>query len=253
MNAAVFAIENIPLIKKGDDIARIFLERAQLHEHDIFVISSTVVSKSEGRIISLETVKPTEKAKLIAMKNKIDPRFVQVVLDESTEILLDSPFLLVRIKTGSICVNAGIDHSNVEGCDNVLLLPEDPDKSALDIKRSLFDCTGKNVSVIITDTNGRAFRTGQTGAAIGCAGIKPTRDWRGTKDLFGRILEVKNEGIADEIAGFANIMMGEGNGGVPIVIIRGFDLYHESNGIKELYRPESEDEIRMAILKSRAI
>jgi coenzyme F420-0:L-glutamate ligase/coenzyme F420-1:gamma-L-glutamate ligase len=253
LNAAVFAVENIPLIKKGDDIARIFLQRAQLREHDIFVISSTVVSKSEGRIISLEIVKPTERAKLIAMKNKIDPRFVQAVLDESTEILLDSPFLLVRIKNGSICVNAGIDHSNVEGCDNVLLLPEDPDKSALDLKRSLFNFTGKNVSVIITDTNGRAFRTGQTGAAIGCAGIKPTRDWRGTKDLFGRVLEVKNEGIADEIAGFANIMMGEGNGGMPIVIIRGLDLYNESNGIKELYRPESEDEIRKAILKSRAI
>jgi coenzyme F420-0:L-glutamate ligase / coenzyme F420-1:gamma-L-glutamate ligase len=253
LNAAVFAIENIPLIKKGDDIARIFLQRADIYEHDIFVISSTVVSKSEGRIISLEIVNPTERAKLIAMRNKIDPRFVQAVLDESTEILLDSPFLLVRIKTGSICVNAGIDHSNVEGCDNVLLLPEDPDKSALGIKQSLFDYTGKNVSVIITDTNGRAFRTGQTGAAIGCAGIKPTRDWRGTKDLFGRILEVKNEGIADEIAGFANIMMGEGNGGMPIVIIRGLDLYHESNGIKELYRPESEDEIRKAILKSRAI
>ncbi len=253
MNAAVFAIKNIPLIKKGDDIARIFLEREELREHDIFVISSTVVSKSEGRIISLETVKPTERAKLIAMKNKIDPRFVQVVFDESTEILLDSPFLLVRIKTGSICVNAGIDHSNVEGCDNVLLLPEDPDRSALDIKQSIFNYTGKNVSVIITDTNGRAFRTGQTGAAIGCAGIKPTRDWRGTKDLFGRILEVKNEGIADEIAGFANIMMGEGNGGMPIVIIRGLDLYNESNGIKELYRPESEDEIRKAILKYRAI
>jgi coenzyme F420-0:L-glutamate ligase/coenzyme F420-1:gamma-L-glutamate ligase len=253
LNAAVFAIENIPLIKKGDDIARIFLQRAELREHDIFVISSTVVSKSEGRIISLETVKPTERAKLIAIKNKIDPRFVQVVLDESTEILLDFPFLLVRMKNGSICVNSGIDHSNVEGCDNVLLLPEDPDKSALDLKISLFNYTGKNVSVIITDTNGRAFRTGQTGAAIGCAGIKPTRDWRGTKDLFGRILEVKNEGITDEIAGFANIMMGEGNGGIPIVIIRGLDLYHESNGIKELYRHESEDVIRKAILKSRAI
>lgn len=253
MNAAVFAVENIPLIKKGDDIARIFLQRAQLCEHDIFVISSTVVSKSEGRIISLEIVNPTKRAKLISMKNNVDPRFVQAVLDESMEILLDFPFLLVRLKNGSICVNAGIDRSNVEGCDNILLLPEDPDKSALDLKRSLFNYTGKNVSVIITDTNGRAFRTGQTGAAIGCAGIKPTRDWRGTRDLFGRVLEVKNEGIADEIAGFANIMMGEGNGGMPIVIIRGLELYSESNGIKELYRPESEDVIRKAILKSRSI
>ncbi|MDL5502381.1 MAG: coenzyme F420-0:L-glutamate ligase, partial [Candidatus Methanoperedens sp.] len=149
-----------------------------------------------------------------------DPRFVQAVLDESVEILLESPFLLVRIKNGSICVNAGIDHSNVEGSDNILLLPKNPDKSAFDLKKSLFNYTGKNVSVVITDTNGRAFRTGQTGAAIGCAGIKPTRDWRGTKDLFGRVLEVKNEGIVDEIAGFANILMGEGDGGMPIVVIR---------------------------------
>lgn len=253
MNAAVFAVENIPLIKKGNDIARILTQRAELREHDIVVISSTVVSKSEGRIISQGKLNPTEKAKRIATMNKTDPRFVQAVLDESKEILLDFPFLLVRIKNGSICVNAGIDHSNVEGSDNVLLLPEDPDKSALGLKRSLFNYTGKNVSVIIIDTNGRAFRTGQTGAAIGCAGIRPTRDWRGTKDLFGRVLEVKNEGIVDEIAGFANLLMGEGDGGMPIVVIRGLDLYDESNGIKELYRPENEDVIRDALIKSRSV
>ena len=253
MNAAVFAVENIPLIKNGDDIALILTQRAQLSEHDIIAISSTVVSKSEGRVISLKNLNPTERAKLIALVNKTEPQFVQAVLDESVEILLESPFLLVRMKNGSICVNAGIDHSNVEGSDNILLLPEDPDKSALDLKRSLFNYTGKNVSVIITDTNGRAFRIGQTGAAIGCAGIKPTRDWRGTKDLFGRVLEVKNEGIVDEIAGFSNILMGEGNGGIPIVVIRGLDLYSESDGIKELYRPENEDVICKAILKSRSV
>ncbi|NJD53183.1 MAG: coenzyme F420-0:L-glutamate ligase [Candidatus Methanoperedens sp.] len=253
MNAAVFAVENIPLIKKGDDIARILAQRAQLCEHDIIVISSTVVSKSEGGIISLKNMKFTERAELIAMKNKTDPRFVQAVLDESVEILLESPFLLVRTKNGSICVNAGIDHSNVEGSDNILLLPKNPDKSASDLKKSLFNYTGKNVSVVITDTNGRAFRTGQTGAAIGCAGIKPTRDWRGTKDLFGRVLEVKNEGIVDEIAGFANILMGEGDGGMPIVVTRGLDLYSESDGINEIYRPEKEDVIRRAILKSRSV
>ncbi|MFZ3169732.1 MAG: coenzyme F420-0:L-glutamate ligase [Candidatus Methanoperedens sp.] len=253
MNAAVFAVENIPLIKKGDDIARILIQRAQLSEHDIIAISSTVVSKSEGRVISLKNVNPTERAKLIALNNKIEPQFVQAVLDESVEILLESPFLLVRMKNGSICVNAGIDHSNVEGSDNILLLPEDPDKSASDLKKSLFNYTGKNVSVIITDTNGRAFRIGQTGAAIGCAGIKPTRDWRGTKDLFGRVLEVKNEGTVDEIAGFSNILMGEGDGGLPIVVIRGLDLYSESDGIKELYRSENEDVIRKAILKSRSV
>jgi len=253
LDASAFAVKNIPLIRKGDDIARILTQRAQIMEHDIVVVSSTVVSKAEGRVISQANLDPTERAKLIGIKNNCDPRFVQAVLDESTEVLLESPFLLVRIKNGSICVNAGIDHSNVEGSDNILLLPEDPDKSALEIKRSLFDYTGKNVSVIITDTNGRAFRIGQTGAAIGCAGIKPTRDWRGTKDLFGRILEVKNEGIVDEIAGFANILMGEGDGGMPIAVIRGLGLYDEANGIQELFRPENEDVIRKAILKLQSV
>ncbi|MFZ3060740.1 MAG: coenzyme F420-0:L-glutamate ligase [Candidatus Methanoperedens sp.] len=252
MNATVFAVENIPLIKQGDDIALILSEQTELKENDIVVISSTIVSKSEGRIIPLGIVKPTERAKTIANKNQSDPRFVQAVLDESEEILLESPFLLVRTKHGSICVNAGIDHSNVEGSDNILLLPEDPDASALKIKDSIFKYTGKKASVIITDTNGRAFRIGQTGAAIGIAGIKTTRDWRGTEDLFGRVLEVKNEAIVDEIAGFANILMGEGNGGMPIVIIRGLNLYHESYGIRELFRPEKEDVIRRA-LKAQSI
>ncbi len=251
MSVTAFAVGNIPLIKQGDDIARLLSEKTELKEHDIVVISSTIVSKSEGRILSLDDVNVTKKAKIIAKTNDNDPRFVQAVLDESEEILLESPFLLVRTKNGSICVNAGIDRSNVEGSDNVLLLPEDPDKSALELKEAIFKLTGKKVSVIITDTNGRAFRLGQTGAAIGIAGIKATRDWRGTKDLFGRVLEVKNEAIVDEIAGFANILMGEGSGGTPIVIVRGLELYHESHGIKELLRPEEEDVIRRG-LKSRS-
>jgi coenzyme F420-0:L-glutamate ligase/coenzyme F420-1:gamma-L-glutamate ligase len=252
LNATAFAVKNIPLIKQGDDIALILSEQTEFREHDIVVISSTVVSKSEGRIVSLDSVKPTQRAKIIAKRNYNDPGFVQAVLDESTEILLESPFLLVRTRNGSICVNAGIDHSNVEGEKNILLLSEDPDKSARKLKGSILKYTGKNVSVIITDTNGRAFRIGQTGTAIGIAGIKATRDWRGTKDLFGRVLEVKNEAVVDEIAGFANILMGEGNGGMPIVIIRGLDMYHESYGIRELYRPEKEDVIRRA-LKAQSI
>jgi coenzyme F420-0:L-glutamate ligase/coenzyme F420-1:gamma-L-glutamate ligase len=247
-----FVVENIPLIRPGDDIGRFITEKTKLEEHDIVVISSTIVSKSENRIISMNSIKATQKAEDLARRNNNDPRFIQAVLDESVDVLLESPFLLVRTKNGSICVNAGIDHSNVEGAENILLLPESPDESAKKIKNSLFKLSGKKVSVIIIDTNGRAFRNGQTGAAVGIAGIKPTRDWRGTKDLFGRVLEVKNEGVVDEIAGFANILMGEGDGGTPVVIFRGLDVYCESYGIKELYRLEKEDEILKA-LKSRLI
>lgn len=249
MIATAFAVENIPLIKPHDDIGKLLSEKTELLDSDIVVISSTIVSKSENRILSLNDVKVTARAKIIAKNNSNDPRFVQAVLDESKEILLESPFLLVRTGSGSICVNAGIDRSNVEGNENVLLLPENPDESARKIKDSIFRCSGKKVSVIITDTNGRAFRMGQTAAAIGIAGIRPTRDWRGSKDLFGRILEVKNEAIVDEIAGFANILMGEGDGGTPVAVISGINLYHESCGIKELYRPEKDDVIRRALVK----
>ncbi len=252
MKATAFTIENIPLIKPGDDIGRLICERTKLEEQDIIVISSTIISKSENRILAMDEMKVTQSAKRIAKKNGNDPGFVQAVLDESEEILLESPFLLVRTKNGSICVNAGIDRSNVEGSFNILLLPASPDESARKIKDTIFAITGKKVSVVITDTNGRAFRIGQTGAAIGIAGIKPARDWRGTKDLFGRVLEVKNEAIADEIAGFANLLMGEGNGGTPIAVIRGLDLYDESGAIADLYRPEKEDVIRNA-LKSLSI
>jgi len=252
LKVTAFAVPGIPLIKPGDDLAHLLIGLVEIKEHDTIEVSSTIVSKSEKRIVALNKLKVTERAKNIAKLNNIDPRFVQAVLDESDEIFLEHPFLLTLKKGGGICVNAGIDHSNVEGNENILLLPEDPDESAREIKDSIFKLTGKKVSVIITDTNGRAFRMGQTGAAIGIAGIKATRDWRGTKDLFGKVLEVKNEGVVDEIAGFANIMMGEGDGGTPVAIIRGLGLYDESYGIKDLYRPENEDVIRRALVKAQS-
>ena len=250
MSVTAFAVENIPLIKPEDDIGIILCEKSEFEDNDIVVISSTIVSKSEDRILPLDNVNVTEKAECIARKNNSDPRLVQAVLDESIEILLEKPFLLVRNRNGCICVNAGIDNSNVQGESNVLLLPENPDKSANKIKDTIYEISEKRVSVIITDTNGRAFRIGQTGAAIGLAGIRPTKDWRGTQDLFGRVLEVKNEAVVDEIAGFANILMGEGNGGTPVVVIRGLNLYHEPCTIHELYRPEEEDVIRQALVLS---
>ncbi len=247
MKATAFTVENIPLIKPGDNIGKIISERTKLEEHDIVIISSTVVSKSENRIRSINNISVTEKAKNIALKNGNQPEFVQAVLDESIEVLLEYPFLLVCTKNGSVCVNAGIDRSNVEGSVNVLLLSKDPDESARKIKDKLFKLTGKKVSVIITDTNGRAFRIGQTGAAVGIAGIKAMRDWRGTCDLFGRVLEVKNEGVVDELACFANLLMGEGDGGTPVVIIRGLEMYDESSVISDLFRPENEDVIIKAL------
>ena len=250
MNLSAYTVPDIPLIQKGDDLAEIICERTVLHDHDIIAIASTIVAKAEGRIIELQDISPSEHAISIAECNCSDPRFVQMVLDESEEILLESPFLLVKTRNGNICVNAGIDGSNIDR-GYVVLLPENSDQSAKNIRDEIFSITDKKVSVIVTDTNGRAFRDGQTGVAIGISGIRPTRDWRGSCDLFGNVLEVANEAIVDELAGAANLLFGEACDGTPVVIISGLDFYAEEDGIGRMYFPESEDVIRSALMQTR--
>lgn len=211
------------------------------------VISSTIVSKSEGNVVNLSTVKASKEAEEIAKLTNNDPRFVQLVINESSRILLKNPFLLTETKKRYVCVNAGIDYSNIEN-GWVVKLPDDPDESARRIKAQIYKYTGKKVSVIINDTSGRAFKKGQVRNAIGIAGIYPTRDWRGKKDLFGNVLKANNEAIVDELSGFANLLMGEGNDGIPVVVIRGLNLYEEKYGIQELYRNEEKDVIKKALL-----
>lgn len=246
MEVHAYTVKNIPMIQPGDSIADIIFQRTQIEFNDIVILASTIVSKAEGRIIDPVKINPTQEAIQLSKKVQLDPAFVQTVLDESIEIILESPIFLVRHISGNICINAGIDVSNVE--DGLLLLPTDPDRSAKKIKEDLFKLTGKKVSVIITDTNGRAFREGQTGFAIGVAGIKTHHDWRGSTDLYGNVLEVANEAVVDELAGFGNCLMGEGNWGTPVVIIRGLDLYSNSDGVDALYRSPETDVIRSALL-----
>ncbi len=248
MHFNAFTVPDIPLVKKGDDLAEIICQKTHLCDRDIVVIASTVVAKAEGRVTRLAAIAPSDRAIAIAEQSEGDPGFVQAVLDESEEILLESPFLLVKTQSGNICVNAGIDGSNIDS-GRIILLPEDPDGSAKNIREDIFSMTGKNVSVIITDTNGRAFRDGQIGVAIGISGIAPTRDWRGSCDLFGNVLEVANEAVVDEIAAAANLLFGEGSDGTPVVVIRGLDFYAEEEGIRGIYFPESEDVIRNALVR----
>ncbi|MCK4937165.1 MAG: coenzyme F420-0:L-glutamate ligase [Methanosarcinales archaeon] len=245
MRINAFTVEDIPLITKDHNIAKIICSLAQLDENDIVVVASTIVSKVEGRIIDPEQITPTLEAIRISKQTDNDPKFVQAVLDECTEVLLESPIFLVRHTSGNICINAGVDESNVE--NGLLLLPTDPDESAKKLKDDIFMLTKKHVSVIITDTNGRAFREGQTGIALGVAGINTHHDWRGSSDLFGTILEVANEAVVDEIAGFANCMMGEGNWGTPVVVIRGFELLSDGDGMNAMYRPPETDIISNAL------
>ena len=246
------ALSDIPLIKAQDDLAKIIYKKIELKDNDVVIIASTIVAKSENRKFKIENIVPKKLAIDIANKNQKDPKFVQAVLDRSKECLIESPMMLVESKSGLVCINAGIDDSNVEN-GFLLDLPEDSDKSAFRIGETLKKLTGKKVSIIITDTNGRAFKIGQTGVAIGVYGIHPIKDWCGKKDLFGNILEVTKEAVADEIASAANLLMGEGDGGVPIILLRGLNMHTDDEvSIAESYRDNSEDVIRkgLRVLKS---
>jgi coenzyme F420-0:L-glutamate ligase/coenzyme F420-1:gamma-L-glutamate ligase len=208
----------------------------ELEDGDVLCLASTIVAKAEGRSRSLEDYTPTARAAEIAGAIGKDPRFVQAVLDESADVLLDRPFLLVATRFGHIGVNAGIDQSNVGG-DRILLLPKNPSASAEMIRSRL----GKDCAVIITDTCGRPFRCGVTGVAVGFAGMAALRDWRGKRDMHGKALEITLEAIVDEIAGMANLLMGEADDGTPAAVFRGL-LYPRSGG--RVFMPEEKDVIR---------
>ncbi|HPJ30859.1 MAG TPA: coenzyme F420-0:L-glutamate ligase [Methanothrix sp.] len=236
-------VKGLPAIGEGDDLAAMILDRFPIRDGDVVCIASTVVSKSEGRARKLEDYSPSARAEEIAKRLDKDPGFVQAVLEESEEVLLDRPFLLVATKFGHIGVNAGIDRSNVGG-GRILLLPENPGASADRIRRGL----QKDCAVIVTDTCGRAFRCGVAGVAIGWSGVAALRDWRGERDLEGRELEITQEAIADEIAGMANLLMGEGGDGTPVVVVRGLEVPRAGG---RLFRPKDLDVIRDRLQESR--
>lgn len=229
-------IYSLPVIKKGDDLASLIESRFELQNGDVVCIASTVVAKSEDRFRRLEDYVPSVRAARIAKSLSKDPRFVQAVLDESRDTLLECPFLLSVTKFGHIGVNAGIDQSNV-GEGRILLLPENPSASAERIRKGL----KKDCAVIITDTCGRPFRCGVAGVAVGWSGIAALRDWRGEADIHGRKLEITLEAIADEIAGMANMLIGEAGDATPAAVFRGLK-YSRSGG--SLFRPKDIDVIR---------
>ncbi len=226
-------IRGLPVIKEGDDLAALIQSLFELQDGDVLCIASTVIAKSEGRFRSLEDYDPGNRARELAQELGKDPRFVQAILDESEEIILDRPFLLVKTKFGHTCANAGIDWSNVGG-GRMLLLPENPTASAERIRSRL----RKDCAVIITDTCSRPFRSGVTGVAIGWSGIGAWKDWRGEADIHGKVLEITLESIVDEIAGMTNLLIGEAGDGTPAAVIRGMK-YPKAGGT--LFMPKSVD------------
>jgi len=222
----VIGLESFPMVKQGDNLAELIVaalqrESVALNDGDVVVIAHKVVSKAEGRILRLKDVKPSEKAEEIAKVTLRDSRLVELVLQETKSIVkITSEILIAEDRQGWVCVNAGVDKSNVEGEDAYALLPTHPDESARQIRSEIMRKTGRNVAVIISDTYSRPFRRGQVEFAIGIAGIDPFRDYRGVKDLFGHVLKVKNTAVADEIASAAELIMGQGKEGAPVVIIK---------------------------------
>jgi coenzyme F420-0:L-glutamate ligase/coenzyme F420-1:gamma-L-glutamate ligase len=240
----VMGVQGLPLIHTGDNIAEMICEKVPLQDGDILCIASTIYSKSKGFTKPLASIIPSDRAQRLAILNDEDPRFVQAVLDASTDIILEHPFILSELASGHIGVRAGVDQSNIED-GMVIFLPPDPMNAARELKDQIRNFVSKDVGVIITDTCGRSFRRGQTGNAIGWSGFFAIRDFRGDTDLFGHVLKITEEAVVDEIAGFANFVMGESNNGVPAVIFRNCPRW---TGHDNLYFRNDED-ITKRVLK----
>lgn len=244
-------LENIPLIRQGDNLADIILNATNftLVDNDIFVIAQKIVSKSEERMVSLADVLPSQEAIDLANKTEKDPRLVELILQESNEVVrFRKNVIVVEHKLGFICANAGIDHSNVLGDgdnkDMVLLLPKNPDQSAKLIREEIKNKTNKNVGVMIIDSHGRAWRNGTVGVCIGLSGIPALIDERGFKDLFGYTLQATIIGVADELAAAASLMMGQAAEGTPVVHVRGFPYPLGEGSLQEIIRSKDMDMFR---------
>lgn len=252
MRLTLTALTGIPMIRPGDDLAAIVITSLEesaltLADGDILILGQKVISKAEGRMVNLATIKPGPRAHELAKEVDKDPRLVELMLGESRKILRTRPgTIIVQHKLGFVCANAGIDHSNVAGSDEVgkeyvLLLPCDPDSSAAEIRSKLEAHSGKHLAVMIIDSHGRAWRLGTVGVCIGLSGIPPLVDERGWKDLFGYTLQATIVGAADELAAAASLVMGQANEGTPVVHARGFPHKLGTGALRDLIRPEDQD------------
>jgi coenzyme F420-0:L-glutamate ligase/coenzyme F420-1:gamma-L-glutamate ligase len=246
------ALPGIPMVRPGDDLAAIVVaatrEAALIPAHgDVFAVAQKVVSKAEGRYVDLATVTPSPRALELAAGTGKDPRHVEVILCESTEVLRQRKDLIIVVhRLGFIMANAGIDQSNLEpdAGERVLLLPEDPDRSAAALKSRLDSAFGVSVAVMISDSFGRAWRNGVVGVAIGAAGLPSLQNRIGAPDLAGRPLRVTEIGFADEVASAAALLMGEAAEGLPVVHIRGLGWSEPASSAASLIRPKHMDLFR---------
>jgi coenzyme F420-0:L-glutamate ligase / coenzyme F420-1:gamma-L-glutamate ligase len=248
-------IEIIPIlirddIKKGDAIADLIIKSIKeknesLQENDLIIITHKIISKAEGRTTDLRNIVPSEESKKISSNTGKDPRLVELIISQSNEIVkIERDIIITETKHGFVCANAGIDTSNVGKLSNhVLLLPDDPDESARNIRNEINAKTGVNVGIIISDTFGRPFRKGQVNIAIGIAGIDPIKSYIGKRDMYGNILRVTEIAIADEITSAAELVMGKSSR-VPVSIVRGYNFTFYDSSISKVTRSKKDDLFR---------
>ncbi|HEX7289488.1 MAG TPA: coenzyme F420-0:L-glutamate ligase [Conexibacter sp.] len=247
------ALDGLPEIAAGADlgalIAAALAPDAPLRDGDVVVVAHKAISKAEGRVRRLAEVEPGERARALAAAHDKDPRHVQVVLDETAELLRAERGVLVCVTHhGFVCANAGVDASNAADPDTLILLPVDPDASARTLRARLRELTGAAPAVVITDSFGRAWRHGQTDVAIGAAGIAPLEDWRGRADSVGRELRATWIAVADQLAAVADLSRGK-DSRQPVVVVSGLDRHvlpagDDGPGAAALLRPASEDLFR---------
>ena len=244
----VLGVGGLPIVKVGDRLGELISDAARrqgtpVQGGDVVVVTHVVVSVAEGRVVNLDEVVPSGFARNFAERFGKDPALVEVVLRESRAVrrMFDG-VLIAETRQGFVCANAGVDKSNVAGERIVALLPADADASAMRIREEIRKAAGCDVAVVVSDTHGRPLRMGEINVAIGVAGLKPIRDRRGEKDLFGYELRVKQTAVADELASAAELVIGQADEGVPVAIIRGY-RYPRSEEAKatELVRPREKD------------
>ena len=244
----VIPIPGVPEVRAGDDLAALIANAARagpgIEAGDIIVVTQKIVSKAEGRVVSLDGVTPSPEAERLGVETEKEPRLVELILRESSRIVRQAgPILITETKHGFVCANAGIDASNVGPEGLVSLLPEDPDRSAAGIRKAIRDRVGADVAVIITDTFGRPWREGHTNVAIGVAGMRPFADYVGQTDPHGYELRVSTLAVADELAAAAELVHGK-LAGIPVAIIRGYSYPRGEGTARELVRDAERDLFR---------
>ncbi len=244
----IIALRGLSEIRPGDDVAALIVQAANngpgIEAGDIVVVTQKIVSKAEGRVVLLADVTPSPEAERLAVETDKDPRLVELILRESKRIVRQrGPVLITETLHGFVCANAGIDASNVGPAGTVCLLPEDPDRSAEDVRRAIRARMGVDVAVIISDTFGRPWREGHTNVAVGVAGMLPFVDYVGQVDPHGYELKVSTLAVADELAGAAELVMGKLDG-VPVAIVRGYRYPPGEGNARQLVRDAEKDLFR---------